>query len=96
MTLEEAKQRILELEDENKILKQEKESYTKSIDEKDKRIKDLELYNQKLFLRATSSTSKDDDKKENEKFESKLLGKYVDLLSKEEIELLKQFEEEIE
>ena len=56
------------------------------------------LYNQKLFLRATSSTSKDDDKKENEneKFESKLLGDYAKLLSKDEIELLKEFEEGLE
>lgn len=94
MTLEEANARIIDLEEQVKNLTLERDNYVKDNEAKDIRIKDLEGYNQKLFLKASATYKKPEE--QEEKFESKLLGKYADLLNNEEIEILKQFEEEIE
>ena len=64
----------------------------KELEQKTNREKELMEHNQKLFLRATAS--KKEEKKEEE-FKSKLLGDYAKLLSEDELEMLKEFEEEL-
>ena len=54
------------------------------------RIIELQEHNQKLFLKVTHKV---DDKKEVQKFKSKLLGDYADTLSEEQLEQLKKLEE---
>lgn len=95
MEFEELQEKFLTLEENYKTLKSDYEALQTSTKDKDERIKSLEEYNQKLFLRATA-TKKDNiiDEKED-KFESKLLGEYADLLDEDELELLKELEEEL-
>ena len=92
MTIEEAKVKILELEDTIKTLTNDNENFKTQFEEKEKRVKELEEYNQKLFLRATATQK---EEKKEEKFTSKLIGEYAELLSDEELEILKELEEEL-
>ena len=93
MTLEEAQEKILQLEEMLTELKNNNEVMTNLINEKEERVKSLEEYNQKLFLRATS-THKQTETTQTE-FKSKLLGDYSKLLSEDELELLKELEEDL-
>ena len=92
MNVEELQEKLLLLEEQLKSLTQDNENYINQMNDKDNRIKELEEYNQKLFLRATSSIK---EEKPKEEFKSKLLGEYANLLDDDEIELLKEFEEEL-
>jgi len=92
MNVEELQEKVLHLEEQLKSLTQDNENYLNQMNDKDNRIKELEEYNQKLFLRATSSIK---EEKPKEDFKSKLLGDYANLLDDEELELLKELEEDL-
>ena len=92
MNVEELQEKVLQLEEQIKSLTHDNENYLNQMNDKDNRIKELEEYNQKLFLRATSSIK---EEKPKEEFKSKLLGDYAQLLDDEELELLKELEEDI-
>ena len=92
MNVEELQEKVLQLEEQLKSLTQDNENYLNQMNDKDNRIKELEEYNQKLFLRATSSIKED---KPKEEFKSKLLGDYANLLDDEELDLLKELEEDL-
>ena len=92
MNVEELQEKVLQLEEQLKSLTQDNENYLNQMNDKDNRIKELEEYNQKLFLRATSSVK---EEKPKEEFKSKLLGDYASLLDDEELELLKELEEDL-
>ena len=92
MNVEELQEKVLHLEEQLKSLTQDNENYLNQMNDKDNRIKELEEYNQKLFLRATSSIK---EEKPKEEFNSKLLGDYAKLLDDEELELLKELEEDL-
>ena len=92
MNVEELQEKVLQLEEQLKALTQDNENYVNQMNDKDNRIKELEEYNQKLFLRATSSVK---EEKTKEEFKSKLLGDYANLLDDEELELLKELEEDL-
>ena len=91
MNIEEAQNRILELEEQL----QDYENLKTELCKKDDRIKSLEEHNQKLFLRATSTLSKDEGTQENNDDLKELLGEYVNLLDNEEIENFKELMEEL-
>lgn len=90
MTLEELQNEILNLREQVK----DKENLEKQIKEKDERIKSLEEHNQKLFLKATS-TSKQVEDTNSKEFIDEGLGEYVKLLNDDDIETLKEIMEEI-
>ena len=92
MNIEELQEEVLQLKEQLKSLTQDNENYLNQMNDKDNRIKELEEYNQKLFLRATSSIK---EEKPKEEFKSKLLGEYANLLDDEELELLKELEEDM-
>lgn len=92
MNLEQAQNRILELEEQL----QDYENTKVELSKRDERIKELEEHNQKLFLRATSTSSRNEDKHEEDNEEIKnILDDYVNLLDDEEIENLKELMEEL-
>ena len=104
MTLEELQNKVLELSEENRKLKEDKTSLETKLNEKtkdydtlksttDKRVQELQEHNQKLFLRITHQ--KEDKKKVDENFESKLLGDYAKMLDENELEILRELEEEL-
>ena len=104
MTLEELQNKVLELSEENRKLKEDKTSLETKLNEKtkeydtlksttDKRVQELQEHNQKLFLRITHQ--KEDKKKVNEDFQSKLLGDYAKMLDENELEILRELEEEL-
>ena len=104
MTLEELQNKVLELSEENRKLKEDKTSLETKLNEKtkdyetlktstDKRVQELQEHNQKLFLRITHQ--KEDKKKINDDFHSKLLGDYANILDENELEILKDLEEEL-
>ena len=104
MTLEELQNKILELSEENRKLKEDNTSLETKLNEKtkdydtlktttDKRVQELQEHNQKLFLRITHQ--KEDKKKVDENFESKLLGEYAKVLDENELEMLRELEEEL-
>ena len=104
MTLEELQNKVLELSEENRKLKEDKTSLETKLNEKtkeydtlktstDKRVQELQEHNQKLFLRITHQ--KEDKKKVNEDFQSKLLGDYAKMLDENELEILRDLEEEL-
>lgn len=95
MTLEELQQQILDLQEEQKTLKQENENIKNEIVEKDQKINGLQEINQKLFLKVTSKATNDDDDQEEE-YQPKLIDKSTyDLLSDEMKEYIRQEEEGI-
>ena len=59
----------------------------------DKRVQELQEHNQKLFLRITHQ--KEDKKKVSDDFQSKLLGDYAKMLDENELEMLRDLEEEL-
>lgn len=104
MTLEELQNKVLELSEENRKLKDDNTSLETKLNEKtkeydtlksttDKRVQELQEHNQKLFLRITHQ--KEDKKKVDDKFESKLLGEYAKVLDENELEILRELEEEL-
>ena len=104
MTLEELQNKVLELSEENRKLKEDNTSLETKLNEKtkdydtlktttDKRVQELQEHNQKLFLRITHQ--KEDKKKVDENFESKLLGEYAKVLDENELEMLRELEEEL-
>ena len=90
MNIEELQEKLLQSEEQFKTLEEDYNQVKQLLEEKNTRVKELEEYNQKLFLRATAST-KEETKKEN--YTSKLLGDYASILSDDELELLKEIEE---
>lgn len=95
MNLEELQNELLELREKVKELTTELETSKNDITSKDQRIKSLEEHNQKLFLKATSSTTQQVDKIENDTFASDVLGDYAKLLSDDEVEQLKEIMEDL-
>ena len=92
MNLEELQEKLLQTEEQFKTLQEDYNQTKQLLEEKQIRVRELEEYNQKLFLRATA-TQKHEDKKEE--YTSKLLGDYANLLNDDELELLKEIEEEL-
>ena len=101
MDIKELQDEILRLTDLNATLTNEIENLKATYEDKEKeyntfkeesqkRIIELQEHNQKLFLKVTHKV---DDKKEVQKFKSKLLGDYADTLSEEQLEQLKKLEE---
>ena len=101
MDIKELQDEILRLTDLNATLTNEIENLKATYEDKEKeyntfkeesqkRITELQEHNQKLFLKVTHKV---DDKKEVQKFKSKLLGDYADTLSEEQLEQLKKLEE---
>ena len=101
MDLKELQEEILRLTDLNATLTNEIENLKATYEDKEKeyntfkedsqkRILELQEHNQKLFLKVTHKV---EDKKEEQKFKSKLLGSYADTLSEEQLEQLKKLEE---
>lgn len=95
MKLEDLQNELLELKEKLKELTTELETTKSDNVTKDERIKSLEEHNQKLFLKATSSTTQQVDKIEKDTFASDVLGDYAKLLSDDEVEQLKEIMEEI-
>ena len=93
MNIEELQEEVLQLKEQLKSLTQDNENYLIQMNDKDNRIKELEEYNQKLFLRITHQ--KQEKIKSNEEFNSKLLGDYAKNLSDRELEILRELEEEL-
>ena len=104
MTLEELQNKVLELSEENRKLKEDKTSLETKLNEKtkdydtlksttDKRVQELQEHNQKLFLRITHQ--KEDKKKVIDDFQSKLLGDYAKMLDENELEILRDLEEDL-
>ena len=100
MEIKELQEEILRLTDLNATLTNEIENLKSTYEDKEKelttikeesqkRILELQEHNQKLFLKVTH---KQEVKKEEEKFKSKLLGDYVDALSEEQLKILKEIE----
>lgn len=92
MNLEEIQEKLLQTEENFNTLNEDYKLIKEQLEEKENRIKELESYNQKLFLRATATQKQVEVK---EKYNSTLLGDYIDLLSDEEIEILKEIEEDL-
>lgn len=93
MTIEELQEELLNLKENLSILKEDNKTLKQQVEDKDNRVKELEQYNQKLFLRASATQSQ--QTQEKEEFKSKLLGEYINLLNDDEIELLKELEEDL-
>ena len=92
MNLEELQEKLLQTEEKFTTLNEDYNIVREQLEEKENRIKELESYNQKLFLRATA-TQKQVETKDD--YKSTLLGDYANLLSDEELEILKELEEEL-
>ena len=93
MNIEELQEELLTLKDDFKTLTEDNKVLKQQLEDKDNRVKELEQYNQKLFLRASATQNKQTEEKEE--FKSKLLGDYINLLNEDEIEILKELEEEL-
>lgn len=93
MNIEELQEELLNLKENLSILMEDNKVLKQQVEDKDNRVKELEQYNQKLFLRASATQNQQTEEKEE--FKSKLLGEYVSLLSDDEIEILKELEEEL-
>ena len=93
MNVEELQEELLSLKENLSILMEDNKSLKQQVEDKDNRVKELEQYNQKLFLRASATQNQQTEEKEE--FKSKLLGDYIDLLNEDEIEILKELEEEL-
>ena len=91
MNIEELHEELLTLKENLSILMEDNKSLKQQVEDRENRVKELEQYNQKLFLRA--SATQNQQTQEKEEFKSKLLGEYVSLLSDDEIETLKELEE---
>lgn len=92
MNLEELQEKLLQTEEQFKTLQEDYNQTKQLLEEKQIRVRELEEYNQKLFLRATA-TQKQEVKKEE--YTSKLLGDYANLLNGDELEILKEIEEDL-
>lgn len=101
MTLEEMQNKIIELTEENRLLKDDKTSLETKLndteskfsafeDSSTKRIQELQEHNQKLFLRV--SHQKANEKVPSKELTSKLLGEYANLLDENELEILSEIE----
>ena len=93
MNIEELQEELLSLKENLSILMEDNKALKQQVEDKDNRVKELEQYNQKLFLRA--SATQNQQTQEKEEFKSKLLGEYIKLLNEDEIELLKELEEDL-
>lgn len=93
MNIEELQEELLTLKDDFKTLTEDNKALKQQLEDKDNRVKELEQYNQKLFLRA--SATQNNQTEEKEEFKSNLLGDYINLLNEDEIEILKELEEEL-
>lgn len=93
MNVEELQEELLSLKENFSILMEDNKSLKQQLEDKDNRVKELEQYNQKLFLRASATQNQQTEEKEE--FKSKLLGDYINLLNEDEIEILKELEEDL-
>ena len=92
MNIEDLQKELLELKEQINTLIEENTNLKNDNTSKDERIASLQEHNQRLFLKATSSI-KHEEKEED--FNSKLIGDYTNLLNEDEIELLKELEEDL-
>ena len=89
MTQEELQAKLLELEENFNQIKNEKEMLEKTVKEKEEREKELELHNQKLFLKLTNKVDKPQETNEEEQELINYVGKDIyNILSKKEIKQL--------
>lgn len=65
MTLEELQAKVLELEEQNKLITEERDNLKKSSEDLNKRITDLQEHNQKLFLKLTKEEPQKEEEKES-------------------------------
>lgn len=92
MNVEELQEELLNLKENLSILMEDNKALKQQVEDRENRVKELEQYNQKLFLRASATQNQ---QTLEEEFKSKLLGDYINLLNEDEIELLKELEEEL-
>jgi predicted nucleic acid-binding Zn-ribbon protein len=92
MTLEELQAQLLDLQEKTKTLVADNETLKSSIAERDKRVKDLEEHNQKLFLRIT--TPGQETKEDKEEIPAFLNKDTFNLLDKHDKALLNTILEE--
>lgn len=93
MNVEELQEELLNLKESLSVLMEDNKTLKQQVEDRENRVKELEQYNQKLFLRA--SATQNQQSQEKEEFKSKLLGDYIDLLNEDEIEILKELEEDL-
>lgn len=93
MNVEELQEELLNLKESLSVLMEDNKTLKQQLEDRENRVKELEQYNQKLFLRA--SATQNQQSQEKEEFKSKLLGDYIDLLNEDEIEILKELEEDL-
>lgn len=93
MNVEELQEELLSLKENLSVLMEDNKVLKQQLEDKGNRVKELEQYNQKLFLRASATQNQQTEEKEE--FKSKLLGDYIDLLNEDEIEILKELEEDL-
>lgn len=93
MNVEELQEELLNLKESLSILMEDNKVLKQQVEDRENRVKELEQYNQKLFLRASATQNQQTEEKEE--FKSKLLGDYIDLLNEDEIEILKELEEDL-
>lgn len=93
MNVEELQEELLNLKESLSVLMEDNKTLKQQVEDRENRVKELEQYNQKLFLRA--SATQNQQTQEKEEFKSKLLGDYIDLLNEDEIEILKELEEDL-
>ena len=92
MNVEELQEELLSLKENLSILMEDNKSLKQQVEDRENRVKELEQYNQKLFLRASATQNQ---QTLEEEFKSKLLGDYINLLNEDEIEILKELEEDL-
>ena len=93
MNVEELQEELLNLKESLSVLMEDNKTLKQQVEDRENRVKELEQYNQKLFLRA--SATQNQQTQEKEEFKSKLLGDYIELLNEDEIEILKELEEDL-
>ena len=93
MNIEELQEEIQKIKNNISILMEDNKSLKQQVEDRENRVKELEQYNQNSFLRA--SATQNQQTQEKEEFKSKLLGEYINLLNEDEIELLKELEEDL-
>ena len=86
MTLEELQEQILKLQENQETLNSANAQLQKDLEEKTKRVSELEEHNQKLFLRITTNTIQEEKKDNTEEELKEYLGEKVfEVLSKKDI-----------
>ena len=68
MNIEELQEELLTLKENLSILMEDNKALKQQVEDKDNRVKELEQYNQKLFLRASATQNQQTQEKEEFKY----------------------------